>query len=133
MRIERDLLIQQITELKSRMSSLEEQLAPLQESNRELTLKAEAMQTENVTLRGEATRWRQRANILIEKSNRTSPEDWKKLQSERENLAKQLTAERTNNAKLNEENNLAKQEKAKLEEVLRNLRTQHAQVINFCP
>lgn len=126
--MERDTLLSQIIELKSRTASLEEQLAPLQESNRELSLKAEAMQTENVTLRGEATRWRQRANFLIEKSNRTSPEDWKKLQSERENLAKQLTAERANSAKLNEENNLAKIERAKLEESLRNLRVQHTQV-----
>lgn len=83
------------------------------------------MQTENVSLRGECTRWRQRAQILIEKSNRTSPEDWKKLQGERETLAKQLTIERGNVAKLNDELNTAKQDKARLEEQLKSLRGQY--------
>lgn len=125
LRQERDSLIIQITEFKTRVSSLEEQIAPLQEKNRELTVKAEAMQTENISIRGEATRWRQRANFLIEKSNRTSPEDWKKLQNERETLAKQLTIERSNTTKLTDENNNLKQDKSKLEEQLRSLRAQN--------
>lgn len=125
LRQERDLLITQITEFKTRVNTLEEQIAPLQEKNMELTVKAEAMQTENISIRGEATRWRQRANFLIEKSNRTSPEDWKKLQNERETLAKQLTIERANNTKLTDENNNLKQDKTKLEEQLRSLRAQN--------
>lgn len=124
LRLERDSLLTQINELRVRTNSLEEQLAPLQETNRELTLKAEAMQSENVTLRSDAAKWRQRANILIEKSNRTSPEDWKKLQNERENLAKQLTIERGNTAKLSDELNTVKQEKYRLEEQLKSIREQ---------
>lgn len=126
LRMERDSLLTQFNELKQKTSAIEEQLLPLQEKNRELTLKAEALQAENVTLRGEATRWRQRANILIEKSNRTSPEDWKKLQNERESLAKQLTVERANNTQLNIDFNQLTKEKAKLEEQLKDQRMQHA-------
>ncbi|EDW56496.1 GM23440 [Drosophila sechellia] len=37
--------------------------------------------------------WRQRANALVEKSNR-NPEEFKRLKAEREHLAKLLTAER---------------------------------------
>jgi nucleoprotein TPR len=80
LRQERDSLRSQIDELKERSDNLATELAPIQEKNRELSIKAEAMQTENISLRGECTRWRQRAQMLIEKSNRTSPEDWKKLQ-----------------------------------------------------
>ncbi|XP_022906241.2 nucleoprotein TPR [Onthophagus taurus] len=126
LRMERDGLLSQINELRTRTITLEEQLSPLQEKNRELGIKAEAMQTENLTLRGEATRWRQRANMLIEKSNRTSPEDWKKLQNERESLAKQLTVERSNNTQLTAEFNNLTKEKTKLEEQLKEIRKQQA-------
>lgn len=125
LRQERNSLITQVEQLKARIVTLEEKMAPLEEKNKELALKAEAMQTENISLRGEATRWRQRANFLIEKSNRTSPEDWKKLQNERETLAKQLTIERGNVAKLTDENNNLKQDKTKLEEQLKSLRMQN--------
>lgn len=125
LRQERDSLIAQVEQLKVRLVVLEEKMAPLEEKNKELALKAEAMQTENISLRGEATRWRQRANFLIEKSNRTSPEDWKKLQNERETLAKQLTIERGVVAKLTDENNNLKQDKSKLEEQLKSLRAQN--------
>lgn len=125
LRQERDSLILQVEQLKLKVNNLEERMAPLEEKNKELALKAEAMQTENISLRAEATRWRQRANFLIEKSNRTSPEDWKKLQNERETLAKQLTIERGNVAKLADENNNLKQDKAKLEEQLKSLRAQN--------
>ncbi|XP_017772857.1 PREDICTED: nucleoprotein TPR isoform X2 [Nicrophorus vespilloides] len=127
LRLERDGLIVELNELKARTGNLEEQLAPLQEKNTELQKKAEAMQTENITLRGEATRWRQRANNLLERSNRTSPEDWKKLQGERESLAKQLTIERSNTTRLTEENNVLTKDKAKLEDSLRQLKAQQEQ------
>ncbi|XP_068911983.1 nucleoprotein TPR-like isoform X2 [Tenebrio molitor] len=125
LRQERDSLRSQIDELKERSDNLATELAPIQEKNRELSIKAEAMQTENISLRGECTRWRQRAQMLIEKSNRTSPEDWKKLQNERETLAKQLTIERGNVAKITDEVNTLKHEKNKLEEQTKNLKSQN--------
>lgn len=126
LRVERDNLVLEVNQLKARIGTLEEQLAPLQEKNHQLFNKAEAMQTENITLRDEAKRWRQRANMLIEKSNRTSPEDWKKLQNERENLAKQLTIERSTTTKLSDELNSTKENKARAEEQLRQVRQQQA-------
>ncbi|XP_044260460.1 nucleoprotein TPR isoform X2 [Tribolium madens] len=125
LRQERDSLKSQIDELKQRAETLASELAPTQEKNRELSIKAEAMQTENISLRAECTKWRQRAQMLIEKSNRTSPEDWKKLLNERETLAKQLTIERGNVAKITDELNTLKQDKSKLEEQLKNVRSQN--------
>ncbi|KAJ8942930.1 hypothetical protein NQ318_003815 [Aromia moschata] len=124
LRQERDSLSSQIAELKERAERLENEVAPLQEKNRDLTTKADQMQNENISLRAECTRWRQRANMLIEKTNRTSPEDWKKLQTERETLAKQLTIERSTTTKLNDEINNLKQDKTKLEDQLKSLRGQ---------
>ncbi|KAK4876820.1 hypothetical protein RN001_009326 [Aquatica leii] len=128
LRQERDTLMEEMNDLKKRTSLLEEQVVPLQEKNKELSLKYDALHSENVTLRGDATRWRQRANMLIEKSNRTSPEDWKKLQNERENLVKQLAIEKGATAKLGDELSTIRHEKTKLEEQLRALRLQHTQV-----
>lgn len=125
LRQERDSLKEQVIELRERADALAAEVAPTQEKNRELHIKAEAMQTENISLRGECTRWRQRAQMLIEKSNRTSPEDWKKLQGERETLAKQLTIERGNVAKLNDEVNTLKQDKNKLDDQLKSVRAQN--------
>ncbi|KAF5304003.1 hypothetical protein FQA39_LY01788 [Lamprigera yunnana] len=128
LRQERNSLLEQIDDLRTRTSLLEEQVAPLQEKNKDLSLKYDALHSENLTLRGDATRWRQRANMLIEKSNRTSPEDWKKLQNERENLVKQLTIEKGTTTKLNDELNTLRQEKSKADEQLRTLRQQNTQV-----
>ncbi|XP_019755756.1 nucleoprotein TPR-like isoform X1 [Dendroctonus ponderosae] len=125
LRQERDNLLEDMGALRVRADILEAEVAPLQEKNRDLMTKSDQMQNENISLRGECTRWRQRANQLIEKTNRTSPEDWKKLQTERETLAKQLTVERGNTAKLNDENNNLKQNVGRLEEQLRVLRVQN--------
>ncbi|CAG9856760.1 unnamed protein product [Phyllotreta striolata] len=119
LRQERDVLLEQITELRSRSETFEVEIEPLQEKIKEIETKADQLQCENISLRAECTRWRQRANMLIEKSNRTSPEDWKKLQTERETLAKQLTIERSNVTRLNDEVNNLKQDKAKLDEQLK--------------
>ncbi|XP_056646603.1 nucleoprotein TPR isoform X2 [Diorhabda sublineata] len=127
LRQERDTLVAQITELRIKSDRFETEVEPLQEKNRELTTKADQLQSENISLRAECTRWRQRANMLIEKTNRTSPEDWKKLQTERETLAKQLTIERANVTRMNEEINNLKQDKSKLEEQLKNMKIQNNQ------
>lgn len=126
LRTERDVLSAQVTELTNRCKVLEEELAPVQEKQRELNVKVDTLQSENSALRQESTRWRQRANMLIEKSNRTSPEDWKKLQNERENLAKQLTIERGNTAKLTDDLSNVRQEKGRLEDIVKQLRQQIA-------
>ncbi|XP_062715436.1 nucleoprotein TPR isoform X2 [Aedes albopictus] len=126
LREERDSLNKRIRELSERLLKAEDELFPLQEKVRELSVKIESATSENSTLRLEATRWRQRANLLVERSNKTSPEDWKRLQTERENLAKMLTQEKELLKKSSEELNSIRVEKGKLEVEISNLTKQLA-------
>ncbi|KAJ8683664.1 hypothetical protein QAD02_019456 [Eretmocerus hayati] len=132
LREERDTLNNKIKELTVKVSSLMEEVGPLREKARDLETKNESLSLENNSLKAEATRWRQRANTLIERANKASPEDWRKLQAERENLSKLLTSERENLAKRNEELEKTKAEKARLEEQLsqvqQQLQAQQAQI-----
>jgi nucleoprotein TPR len=59
-------------------------------------------------------------NYLIERSSKTSPEDWRRLQQEREGLARQLSGEKEAHQKTVEENRGLRQEKSRLEEQVRN-------------
>ncbi|KAI4487065.1 hypothetical protein M0802_012054 [Mischocyttarus mexicanus] len=124
LREERDSLTSKVNELTSKVMVLSEELVPLRDTSRDLVAKNEALIQENTGLKGEATRWRQRANALIERSNKASPEDWRRLQTERENLSKLLTSERETHAKRTEELNQLKSEKNKLEEQLSQLQKQ---------
>lgn len=124
LREERDQLSAKVNELTAKVNALSEEVVPLRDISRDLTAKTEALMEENTSLKGEATRWRQRANTLLERANKASPEDWRRLQTERENLSKLLTSERETHAKRTEEFNQAKTEKAKLEEQLIQLQKQ---------
>uniref|UniRef100_T1P9Z6 Nucleoprotein TPR n=1 Tax=Musca domestica TaxID=7370 RepID=T1P9Z6_MUSDO len=123
LREERNALTQRVKELNDRISALEDELFPLQNQNRDLNTKIEEIQTENSSLRTEALKWRQRANVLVEKSNK-NPEEFKRLQSERENLAKMLTAEKEQIKSLTEEVQVLKGEKAKFDGELASLERQ---------
>lgn len=143
LREERDGMNEKIKELTERTAKLEEELVPLQEQNRELSKKCEAALSENVSFKAEATRWRQRANTLIERANKTTPEDWRRLQQERENLAKLLMTEKDNvkkglEAKTKLESqvaNLQKQSLLQIEQIkkvseeLAAIKTQHDKVV----
>lgn len=59
-------------------------------------------------------------NFLIERSSKTSPEDWRRLQQEREGLTRQLSGEKEAHQKTLEENRGVRQEKSRLEEQVRN-------------
>lgn len=124
LREERDHLSAKVNELSAKVNSLSEEVVPLRDISRNLTAKTEALMEENNSLKGEATRWRQRANTLLEKANKASPEDWRRLQTERENLSKLLTSEREIHAKRSEEFNQVKTEKVKLEEQITELQKQ---------
>ncbi|KMY93045.1 uncharacterized protein Dsimw501_GD10819 [Drosophila simulans] len=108
LREERNTLTVRVAELTDRISTVEKELFPLQCSNKELTSKIEEINVENTSLRTEAIKWRQRANALVEKSNR-NPEEFKRLQAEREHLAKLLTAEKELNKKQSDELTVLKQ------------------------
>lgn len=120
LREERDALSARVKELSDRTGKIEDELFPLQKQNHELTSKIEELSTENNSLRTEAIKWRQRANILIEKNNK-NPEEFKRLQTERENLAKMLTSEKEILRQVNEELNQIKTEKVKMEAEISNL------------
>lgn len=127
LREERDSLSIRFNALQERVTKVEDELIPLQEKNRELDVKTDTLTTENVSLRTEATRWRQRANTLLERSNKNSPDDWKRLQGERENLAKMLQQEKDQHKKTTEEVQQVKQEKTRVDAEIVNLTRQVAQ------
>ncbi|KAM3966432.1 LOW QUALITY PROTEIN: nucleoprotein TPR [Aphomia sociella] len=116
LREERDVLSLRVEELTASIKVMEEQLSPLQEKISDVTSKNETLQSENTGLKADCARWRTRVNALVERANKTSPEDWKRLQNERETLAKMLTNEKETVRKLNEELGAIKVEKTKLEE-----------------
>lgn len=88
LREDRDSLAVRVKDLTETVTKLQSELLPLKEKDQELSMKLEAVVTENASLRIEATRWRQRANLLVERSNKSSPEDIKRLQQDKENLCK---------------------------------------------
>ncbi|KPI97373.1 Nucleoprotein TPR [Papilio xuthus] len=129
LREERDTLASRVEELTKATKALEEQLHPLQESVADLTSKNETLQSENTSLKSDCARWRTRVNALVERANKTSPEDWKRLQNERETLAKMLTNEKEALKKVNEELGALKIEKTKLEEQYTILSRQQNQLV----
>lgn len=114
LRDERDSLLNRIKELTERNDKVENELFPLQERNRELAIKTEELTSDNSKLRSEANQWRQRANNLVERSNK-NPEEFKRMQNEREHLAKMLTAEKEKIDKYEAEIGAIKQEKNRIE------------------
>ncbi|XP_023716827.1 nucleoprotein TPR isoform X2 [Cryptotermes secundus] len=118
LRGERDDLQVKVRELLEQVEKLEKELGPLKESNTDLSARVESMTAENVALRGEAGRLRQRMNYLIERSSKASPEDWRRLQQEREGLVRHLSGEKEAHQKTVEENRGLRQEKIRLEEQL---------------
>ncbi|OXU24549.1 hypothetical protein TSAR_006499, partial [Trichomalopsis sarcophagae] len=124
LREERDALYTKIKDVTDKLSSLSDEVTPLREKVRDLEAKNDALLQENSSLKSEAMRWRQRANALVERANKASPEDWRRLQTERENLSKLLTSEREIHAKRTEEFNNFKSEKIHLEEQLNHLQRQ---------
>ncbi|XP_049534433.1 nucleoprotein TPR isoform X2 [Anopheles darlingi] len=115
LREERDTLAKQVADFSQRLRSAEEELLPLQEKVRELTVKMESTVNEATVLRQEAVRWRSRATMLIDRSNKTSTDDWKRLQTERENLAKMLTTEQELLKRANDELNTLRLDRTRLE------------------
>lgn len=124
LREERDSLNDKVKELSCKLKQLAEEILPLREKISDLEAKNETLLQENSSLKNEALRWRQRANTLIERSSKASPEDWRRLQTERENLSKLLTSERETHAKRTEELNNLKIDKLRLEDQLLQLQKQ---------
>lgn len=123
LREERNSLAARVKELNDHINTIENDLLPLQNQNRELSTKIEELTSENTSLRTEAIKWRQRANVLVEKSNK-NPEEFKRLQTERENLAKMLTHEKDLLKQTTDELNTIKAEKLQRETEIASLEKQ---------
>ncbi|KAK3915190.1 Nucleoprotein TPR [Frankliniella fusca] len=125
LREERDALREKEQEFVNRIRNLEQELEPLKERHNELSIQIERERAENNIMKTELTKWRQRTSQLIERANKNSPEDWKRLQNERETLSKQLTVEKEAHNKTQEDLKLLRLEKSKLDEQLQLLTQRH--------
>lgn len=91
LREERDALNAQVVSLTKRLNK--DDLLPLQETNRELTVKINEQTSENQSLRNIADLLQKRCNNLVDRSQKNAKE-FKRLQTECENLATKLAAEK---------------------------------------
>ncbi|KAK3607529.1 hypothetical protein CHS0354_025782 [Potamilus streckersoni] len=92
LRSERERLHQQLMEAEAKVRKLEEDITPLHNNIRELQALLDNLTAEKNTLKGEAERWKTRTNHLIEQSNKTDPEERKKLIQEREEFRTKFTS-----------------------------------------
>ena len=88
LREEKDAALAEIQELKAKLEQIEAEISPLRVQNVEYETKCEALNSENISLKQDLTRWRNRASALLEKSNKVNPEEMKKLQVDKDNLQK---------------------------------------------
>ncbi|XP_059609056.1 nucleoprotein TPR isoform X2 [Phlebotomus argentipes] len=126
LREERDLLQNKIRDLTAHIGKVELELFPLQEQNREMQTRIDEREAAYQALKVEMTRWKQRANQLIERNNKTNPDIFKNMQNERESLAQMLTSEREILKKTNAELSSLKSDKAKVDSEVANLTKQVA-------
>ncbi|KAF6202591.1 hypothetical protein GE061_002989 [Apolygus lucorum] len=112
LREDRDKLKVTLAEVEKSLASMEnEVLVPNQKKIASLVAQVEQLQTENTALKADNQRWRDRTNELIEKHNK-NPDEMKRLLQEKDNLMKQLGAEKEQHKLL----------KSRLEEQLLQLR-----------
>lgn len=114
LREDRDKLQAEVKKLKEEVEKITSQSKPLMVDISKLNEKVESLTTENQALMMDVAKWKQRA----ERSTKGTPEDWRRLTNERENLAKQWQIEKNNNEKLEDETKRLKQEKLSLNEQL---------------
>ncbi|ODN06320.1 Nucleoprotein TPR [Orchesella cincta] len=92
LREEKDAAVKELEELKQKVAVLDVEIGPLREKSSELEGRCEALLNENTALKQDIGRWRTRAASLLEKSNKVNPEEMKRLQTETDNLTKQVQA-----------------------------------------
>uniref|UniRef100_UPI00358F2151 nucleoprotein TPR isoform X2 n=1 Tax=Myxine glutinosa TaxID=7769 RepID=UPI00358F2151 len=86
LREEREGLIQKLKQTTARAERLEGELAPLQQSNRELCERNGQMQAEKRTAEDEIKRWKNRVQIANQAVRTGEAEEVKRLQSERDSI-----------------------------------------------
>ncbi|CAL8104152.1 unnamed protein product [Orchesella dallaii] len=90
LREEKDTAVAELSELKQKVSVLDVEIGPLREKASELEGRCEALLNENTALKQDVGRWRTRAASLLEKSNKVNPEEMKRLQTEADNMTRQM-------------------------------------------
>lgn len=121
LREERDTLTSKVKDLNDQLTLAEDEIVPLKEKNRELSTKIDTYMSENSSLRSEAARWRQRANVVLANKN---SEEFKQLQLERDNLTKMLNTEKEIFKQVNDELQELRSQKASVDTELANLQKQ---------
>lgn len=117
---ERDRLMERLKIAEAEVSRLEKEVVePAKKEAAESSALAEQYSTEATALRAESQRWQERANQLIERTNK-NPDEIKRLTLEKENLTKQLGTEREQ----------AKATKLKLEEQVSELQHEKEELKN---
>lgn len=90
LREEKDVAVKELKEVKEQLSVIEVEIGPLREKSSELETRCESLLNENTALKQDVGRWRTRASALLEKSNKVSQEEMKRLQTENDTMTKQL-------------------------------------------
>ncbi|XP_014283376.1 nucleoprotein TPR isoform X6 [Halyomorpha halys] len=117
---ERDRLMERLKTAEAEVSRLEKEVVePAKKEASESSALAERYSTEAAALRAESQRWQERANQLIERTNK-NPDEIKRLTLEKENLTRQLGTEREQ----------AKTAKSKLEEQVTELQNEKEELKN---
>ncbi|KAK6179173.1 hypothetical protein SNE40_011593 [Patella caerulea] len=117
LREERDRLQQDYLTLEAKVKKMEDNINPLQATIRDLETQKGLLAGEKQALESEVTRWKSRTNQLIEKCNKTDPEEQKKLILEKESMKRQLSL-------LSEENLKHKAEISKLNSTIQTLQNE---------
>ncbi|XP_071835519.1 nucleoprotein TPR-like isoform X3 [Apostichopus japonicus] len=117
LREEKDKLELDFQQAEAKVQQLEKVIIPIQEQVREQVAKLESLTTEKTALAAEASKWRLRANHLIEQYNKVDPDEQKKLLQEKESNKKTIADQR-------EEALRYKAELSKLNQLLSNARTE---------
>ncbi|CAH1399174.1 unnamed protein product [Nezara viridula] len=117
---ERDRLMDRLKIAEAEVTRLEKDVVePAKKESAESSALAERYSTEAAALRAESQRWQERANQLIERTNK-NPDEIKRLTLEKENLTRQLGTEREQ----------AKAAKLKLEEQVTELQHEKEELKN---
>ncbi|XP_055956661.1 nucleoprotein TPR isoform X2 [Patella vulgata] len=117
LREERDRLKQDYLTLEAKVKKMEDNINPLQATIRNLETQKGLLAGEKQALESEVTRWKSRTNQLIEKCNKTDPEEQKKLMLEKDSMKRQLSS-------LSEENFKHKAEISKLNSTIQSLQNE---------
>ncbi|XP_052073511.1 nucleoprotein TPR-like isoform X6 [Mytilus californianus] len=117
LREEKDKLQQEMETLEAKVNKLERDINPMMQTIRDKQVIIDTLAAEKNALKTEVDRWKARTSHLIEQSNKSDPEEKKRLIQERENLRKELSG-------MTEETHRQKAEISRINQNLQNMQTE---------